>query len=289
MSFGGPEAAADEAAARVLILPVAYEGTVSYGAGTAAGPRAILDASTQIELYDEQLDDEPFRVGIHTAPCWTPAADLDPEAVVLGVEERVGAGLDAGRWVLTLGGEHSLTVGAVRAAARRHPGLVVVQLDAHADLRERYEGTPFNHACAMARCLEVAEVRALGLRSYSDEERRRIADGLEGWSAVHAWEMEDPEKIAGLLAGIDGRPVYLTVDVDFFDPSLVPATGTPEPGGGGWYPTLAILAELFRRARVVAADVVELAPIPGLHHADFTVARLAYKLIGLHRRALERG
>jgi agmatinase len=267
--------------ARAVVLPVPLEASVSYGGGTARGPQAILDASTQVETWDEELEREPLACGIHTDPP-LPVFGLPLERALERVEARVGELLDAGKWVVTLGGEHSLTPPAVAAAARRHPGLEVVQLDAHADLRESYQGTPDSHACAMARCLEhAAGVRAAGIRSYSAEEAARIRDGIPGYRIVRADELTDEGWTERLLDGIDGKPVYLTVDVDYFDPSIVPATGTPEPGGGRWRPTLGLLAALFRRARVVAADVVELAPIAGLHHADFTVARLVHRLIGL--------
>jgi agmatinase len=189
--------------------------------------------------------------------------------------------MDAGKWVVMLGGEHSITPGGVRAAAERAEGLHVVQLDAHADLRDEYEGSRWNHACAMARCVEIAPVHALGVRSYSAGEREKIDRGIAGYRLTHAWEMHDEDWIDLTLRELAGKPVYLTVDVDYFDPSIVPATGTPEPGGGRWWPTLRFLEGLFRSSRVVACDVVELAPIPGLHHADFTVARLVYKLIAL--------
>ena len=175
--------------AHVAILPVPYEGTVSYGRGTAGGPQAILDASEQLELYDEKMQAEPFRCGIWTAP---PLA-IPPEggeAMVRTVEARVSELLQAGKWVVMLGGEHSITVGGVRAAAERHENLQVVQLDAHADLRDSYEGNRFSHACAMARCAEVAPVRAVGVRSYSGDEARRIRDGIAGYRITHAWEMD---------------------------------------------------------------------------------------------------
>jgi agmatinase len=278
--FGGDEGAGPEHEAAVAVLPVPYEGTVSYGAGASLGPSAILRASEQLELYDEQMGLEPFRVGVHTTdPLPINPADA-PETVADAVAARCGELLDGGRWVMMLGGEHSITPGGVLAAARRHPGLQVVQLDAHADLRDSYEGSAFNHACAMARCLELAPVVGVGIRSYSAGEAERIRRGIDGHRMVHAWEMDDADWQDRALDGLGGAPIYLTVDVDYFDPSIVPSTGTPEPGGGLWGPTLAFLERLFREGRVVACDVVELAPVPGLHHADFTVARLIYKMIG---------
>lgn len=264
--------------ARVAILPVPYEGTVSYGGGTAGGPQAILDASEQLELYDEQIQAEPFRCGVWTAPPLAIPAE-GGEAVIRSVEGRVAELLEAEKWVVMLGGEHSITTGGVRAAAARHEDLQVVQLDAHADLRDRYEGGPWSHACVMARCTELAPVRAIGIRSYSSEEAQRIRDGITGYRITHAWEMDTKDWVEMALEGLEGRPVYLTIDVDYFDPSVIPSTGTPEPGGAGWHQTLPLLERLFRASRVVCCDVVELAPRPGLHHADFTVARLVYKLI----------
>ena len=277
--FGGEDARSSFETSRVAVLPVPYEATVSYGRGASLGPAAILRASAQVELFDEHLGLEPFRAGIFTDEM-LPIPEGVTEAVVQAVSRRFGDLMDTGKWVVMLGGEHSIAPGGVAAAARRHPGLTVVQLDAHADLRSSYEGNPWSHACAMARCVDLAPVRAVGIRSYSVEEAERIRRGIPGYRVLHAWEIEGRGWIERVLDGLDGVRVYLTVDVDYFDPSLVPATGTPEPGGAAWWPTLRLLSELFRRARVVACDVVELAPVPGLHHPDFTVARLVYKLIG---------
>ncbi len=267
--------------ALAVVLPVPFEATVSYGSGTARGPAAILEASTQIEVHDELTGTEPWKRGIFTdSPL--KVADRPIEETLAAVTERVGQLLDGGKWPVLLGGEHSITPAAVAAAARRHPGLTLVQLDAHADLRESYEGQRHSHACAMARSLEhVESVNAVGIRSYSPEEAARIRDGIPGYRMLRGNELGGSGWIERALEGIDGKPVYLTVDVDYFDPALIPSTGTPEPGGGEWWPTLALLEQLFRRSNVVACDVVELAPIEGIHHADFTVARLVYKLIGL--------
>ena len=281
--FGGAEAWSPLASAQAAILPVPFEATVSYGGGTARGPEAILRASTQVELWDDLLGFEPYRHGIWT-DAMLPVAGLSGEQAVAGVTRRFGELMDAGKFVVMLGGEHAITPGGVAAAAARHRGLTVVQLDAHADLRQEYGGDRHSHACAMARVLEHAPVRALGIRNYSAEEAAWMKRGIPGYRIVHGWEMDEAAS-ASLIDGLDDAPVYLTVDVDYFDPSIVPATGTPEPGGGAWWPTLRFLDALFRRTRVVAADVVELAPIPGLHHADFTVARLVHHLVGLRVRA----
>lgn len=279
--FGGDEAAVPFDEARVAILPVPYEATVSYGGGTSQGPEAILRASAQVELYDEQTASEPFKAGLYTDPM----LDLSgtSEEVVDRIERRFGELMDARKWVVMLGGEHAITPGGVAAAFQRHRGLHIVQLDAHADLRQEYLGDRWSHACAMARCLDYRlPLTAIGIRNYSVDEARWMRSGIPGYRILHAWEMEDERWIDAAIDGLDGMPVYLTIDLDYFDPSVIPATGTPEPGGGAWWPTLRFLAELTHRANVVAADVVELAPSPGLHHSEFTAARLIYKLIGMH-------
>ena len=278
--FGGEEASTTLASARAVVLPVPYEASVSYGGGTRGGPEAILRASAQVELWDEQLARETYTVGIHTDPFLDVRGTT--EEVVKRIERRYGELMDAGKWVVMLGGEHSITPGGVAAAATRHPGMRLVQLDAHADLRQSYEGDRFSHACAMARCLDLGvDLTAIGIRNYSVDEAHWIQKGIPGYRIVHGWEMEGGAWIDRALEGIDGTPVYLTVDVDYFDPGIIPATGTPEPGGGTWWPTLRFLDALMSRANVVACDVVELAPSAGLHHADFTTARLVYKLIGM--------
>lgn len=264
--------------ARVAVLPVPYGGTVSYGRGTEKGPAALLEASLQVELFEEQTRTEPWRRGIATLPPleveW-----LGPEEVVEASRRRVAALLDDGKLPLVLGGEHSISEGPVAACAERAPGLTVLQLDAHSDLREEYEGSRRNHACAAARMREHARVLQLGVRSQCPEERAVIEAGEV--FTVFAWEMAESGWEERLLERIpaDG-PLYVTVDLDYFDPSIMPATGTPEPGGGLWWPTLRFLRAAMGRGRVVGIDIMELAPIPGLHAPDFLAARLAYKLVG---------
>jgi len=277
-AFLEPAGRSERGPARVVVLPVPYEATVSWRGGTGEGPGAILAASQQLELYNERTGEEAWRSGIWTAPPLQPPRGGLQAAAAIG--NRVGEFLDEGKWTVMLGGEHGITPGAVAAVAQRYPDLHVLQLDAHSDLRDSYEGNPFSHACAMARCMEHAPVRGVGIRSSSAEEAARIRDGIPGYRGIHAKRVGEPGWIDEVLEGLDGRPIYLTIDVDYFDPSLIPATGTPEPGGGSWWPTLELLERLFERCRVVGADVVELAPHAELHHADFTVARLVYELIG---------
>jgi agmatinase len=262
--------------ARAVVLPAGYEATTSYGAGTKDGPDAILRASRNLELYDEELDWEPCAVGIATTPAWE-FDRSEPERPIEQVEALVGATLAAGKFPILLGGEHSITLGGVRAAQRECPSLGVLQLDAHADLRDAYEGTPFSHACVMRRVTERAPVVAVGIRSLSAEEARcRPARPYRRFSAEAAL------RGAGVVdAVVDALPpeVYVTIDLDALDPSLMPAVGTPEPGGLGWYDLLRLLRAVFQARRVVAVDVVELAPIPGLIAPDFLAAKLVYKLI----------
>ena len=266
--------------AEAVILPVPFERTTSYGKGTASGPRALLAASRYLELYDEELEREPSDQGIHTLEAFVPgAADL---AEAIGeLEEEAAKHLAAGKFLLTVGGEHSLSLAPVRAAARRFRDLGVVQFDAHADLRATYEGTPYSHACVMRRILDLGmPTLAVGIRSLSGREAQLVRE--RGLPVLWGQELEQPgteDRFASLLAALP-ESVYLTFDIDFFDPSLVPATGTPEPGGGRWYPTLRCLRHLFESKRVVAMDVVELAPITGQPGSDFLAAKLAYKCLG---------
>ena len=278
--FGGDEALAAFDGAAVAVLPVPYEATVSYGGGTRGGPDAILRASAQVELYDEQLGYEPMHAGIWTAPALDVSGST--EEVLQRIELGIGELMDAGKWVVMLGGEHSITPGGVAAAAKRNEDLVVVQLDAHADLRQSYQDDRFSHACAMARCLDYGvPLVAVGIRNYSVDEAKWIKAGIPGYHIVHGWELEPDHWVERVIEDLEEKPVYLTIDLDYFDPAVIPATGTPEPGGGAWWPTLRFLERLIRHTNVVACDLVELAPSPALHHADFTAARLAYKLIGM--------
>ncbi len=279
--LGLDEKASAFSSAKALILPVPYEATTSYGGGTGMGPRAILEASRYVELWDQELGRDPSTVGIHTLPA-IELTRAGPTAAMGELETAYRRLLDVAgeRFPVMLGGEHSISAPAIRAVAARHPErLHVLQLDAHADLRESYEGTPASHASAMRRVLDVADVVGVGIRGISEEEVA-LAERVDGVELIYADDMwRNDEWMDRALAAL-GDPVYLTFDVDYFDPSLVPATGTPEPGGGDWYRTLQFLRRVFTERRVVACDVVELAPIPGFPGPDFLVAKLIYKLLG---------
>ena len=283
-NFLGLEEGASFAEADVVILPVPYEATVSYQGGTKHGPRAILEASRYIELYDQELDAEPAEVGVATLPALH-LSGAGPEAAVRELREAYDAVLDAAgdRLVILLGGEHSITSAPVLAHAARAKArgkrLSVLQFDAHSDLRLEYEGSPYSHAAVMARCMEEADIVSVGIRALTREERELIRE-RDSLTTIFAEEMWNDEAWIDRALAALGDTVYLTFDVDYFDPSLIPATGTPEPGGPPWYPTLKLLRRVFAEKTVVGVDVVELAPIGGNAAPDFVVAKLIYKMIG---------
>lgn len=272
-------------AAGVVVLPIPYESTVSYQGGTKAGPAAIIEASRYIELYDQELDAEP---GPEVGVCTLPALHLTsagPEAAVRELRGAYDAILEAAgsRLVIGLGGEHSISSAPVLAhAARLGAGerLSVLQFDAHGDLRLEYEGSPYSHAAVMARCIDDVDLVQVGIRAITSDERQLIRD--RGITTVFADEMwRDDAWIDRAMAAL-GDTVFITFDVDYFDPSLMPATGTPEPGGPAWYPTLQLLRRVFTEKKVVGVDVVELAPIGGNAAPDFVAAKLVYKMVGYH-------
>ncbi|MGQ0561383.1 MAG: agmatinase [Gemmatimonadota bacterium] len=267
--------------AKAVILPVPYEATTSYGAGTGAGPAAIIDASRYIELYDQELDREPYEVGIATLPALE-LSGAGPEQAIRELRASYDAILAAGpdKFVIALGGEHSISSAPILSHVQRNRGkrISVLQFDAHTDLRHEYEGSPFSHAAVMHRVHEQVDLVAVGIRALTREERElaRHRKNIHLFLAddIHtgdAWMGEVIEKL--------GDTVYISFDVDGFDPALVPSTGTPEPGGLQWYPVMKLLRRVFREKHVIGADIVELAPIPGLSAPDFLVAKLVYKMI----------
>jgi len=286
--LGLDEEAGDFDRARAVLLPVPYEATTSYGGGTRAGPSAIIDSSRYLELYDQEFGAETGpAIGIHTLPSveLTRGGPADAMAELRDVHDRV---LEAAgdRFVLMLGGEHAVSSPAIRSHSARHDDrITVLQFDAHADLRAEYEGSPHSHACAMARVLDVADVVGVGLRAVSQEEVD-VASAHDGVHLIWADDMWESDAWMDEALERLGEKVYITFDVDYFDPSLVPSTGTPEPGGGDWYRTLRFLRRVFESRSVIGCDVVELAPTPGLHAPDFLVAKLVYKLLGYRFHSL---
>lgn len=276
------------ASADVVVMPVPYEATVSWRGGTAAGPRAILDASRFVELYDHELDRQPSAVGVHTLP-ELHLTKTGPEHAMAELGRAYQRVTEAEKFAIVVGGEHALSGPLILRTAERLSGrrLSVLQLDAHADLRSAYEGTPYSHASVMYRVREHVDLVPVGIRSVCPEERELIRD--ERVPIVWAHEIDPAGRWIDRTVAALGPDVYVTIDVDFFDPSIVPSTGTPEPGGGSWYPTLELLRRVFLERTVHAADVVEFAPIAGLHAPDFLVAKLIHKLIGFRQLAREEG
>jgi agmatinase len=273
--------------ARVAVLPVPYESTVSYGRGAAKGPAAILRASDQLEMYDEELDRRIDEVGIFTLPPADPG-EARPEAAMALIKAAALPPLRDGKLLLTLGGEHSISFGPW-SALREKLGrpFAILQIDAHADLRPEYHGTPYSHASIMARAHELGlPFVQVGIRAVSQEERDFLRrTGLERnvfWAHEIAWQKpaEWIPRVIDRLSSFGVRDLYLTVDIDGLDPSIVPATGTPVPGGLGWYETLWLLRRAAQAITVAACDLTELAPLPGERASDFLAARLAYKMIG---------
>ncbi len=275
--FGGLDA--DRSAfetSQFVVLPVPYEQTTTFGRGTKAGPESILRASRELELWDDDLGVEPANAGIHTLAALEPSA-AGPREMVDRIRRAVG-GME-GKIPVILGGEHTVSVGAVQALAERHAELIAVVLDAHADLRDEYQGSPYSHACTARRISEHCTAIEVGVRSFSREEAEFIRE--QHWPLVPARSVRaDTHWISEVVAKLKGRPVYLSVDLDVLDPGIMPAVGTPEPGGMSWSEITSLTREIARHADIVAFDAVELAPIPGLIAPDFLAARLVYKIIG---------
>ncbi len=258
--------------ASYAVLPVAYDGTSTWIKGADRGPSALLAASAQVELYDIETQREVFTCGIYTHP---ELSGFDsPERCVSAVRTQVSRFLSDGLVPVTLGGEHSVAIGAIQAAAELHTDLTVVQLDAHGDLRHSYEGSVYNHACVAARIKECCSLVQAGIRSMSSEE----LSSFDPERTVFAAEMQQNTVWIDKIVSLCSEDVYISFDLDVLDPSIMPSTGTPEPGGIGWYAALELLARLCRTSNIVGFDIVELCP-NGNHAAEFLAAKLVYKII----------
>ena len=262
---------------RFLVLPVPYDGTVSFRTGAREGPNAIIEASRQMEDYDIELERETCALGIHTLPEVEPDA-AGPEATVDRVQDAVARSYRPGAIMVTLGGEHSITVGAVRALREHHPDLSVLMLDAHADFRDSYQGWAYSHATVARRVSESCPVTVVGVRSLSLEERDAAGElGLP----MYPWPQERSiADLADVVLAHLSDTVYISIDLDVLDPSIMAAVGTPEPGGMLWEETLALLRTVAGRRRIVGFDLMELAPPEGPVSCAYTAAKLAYKLMG---------
>ena len=275
---------ADKASARFHVIPVPMECSVSYGGGTAKGPEAILAASDQLEAYEAGAF--PCEGGIYTAPPVRPAPanSKEPEAWLRAIERAVGEALDFGARPVMLGGEHTVTLGALLAYKVRGEKIGIVHFDAHADLRDAYEGSPLSHACVLRRCHELGfPVAQFATRAYCEEEAAYRAANPKTLFAMDAETLAQKGPPSPILPKGFPKKIYVTFDVDGLDPAVMPATGTPVPGGLLWYSALFMLREIATTRDIVGCDVVELAPIAGLHHADFTAAKLTQRLMGLMR------
>lgn len=258
--------------ARIVILPVPFDQTSTWLKGSDKGPQAIIEASPNLEFYDIETDSEVHKQGIHTAESVVANGSL---GMLEAVRRRVSEYLGDAKFVVTLGGEHSVTIGAVRAHAVNQPDLCVLHLDAHLDQRDEYDGTPYSHACTMARVAEVApDIVSVGIRSMDISER----DRLRRIKTFFAHDIVGARDwIPNVIEQLQG-PVYITIDLDVFDPSLMPSTGTPEPGGLGWYDVMRLLREVTRAREIVGFDVVELCPSEN-RAPNFVVAKLVYTLL----------
>src|SRR6266851_155077 len=275
-AFGGATPTADFDNARVVILPIPLDRTTTYVAGTRNGPREILVASARMELWDEETATDVHGIGIYTLPeMQLPFATMGE--VVAEIRRVAGELVVRGKFPMILGGEHSITAPVVAALAANHKGLSVLQIDAHADLRDSYLSTPHNHACAMRRVLDHARANQVGIRSLSTEEAAAVPSLAT--KIFYDYNMrQDPKWIDRVVESL-GESVYITIDADGLDPAIMPAVGTPEPGGLSWYETLALLRRVIAERRVVGCDLVELSPIPGNVAPNFLCAKLAYKIL----------
>jgi agmatinase len=270
---GIPEEFATYEKAKVVILPVPYDGTSTWGKGADKGPEAFLEASENMEIYDIESDSEVYKHGVFL--CDPLECDTDPEKMTAQVKAAALQYYNDGKMFSMIGGEHSVTIGAVMASVEKFENLSVLHLDAHSDLRPEYNGTPFNHACALHWASKTTHLVQVGIRSMDVVEKPFVKKDkvfyAENIACRNDWQQEVIDKL--------GEKVYLTIDLDYFDPSILAATGTPEPGGMSWYPTLDLLKRLAQQKQIIGFDIVELAPDPVHPASDFLAAKLYYKIL----------
>lgn len=273
-TFAGiPEEFAQESSAKVVLIPVPYDGTSTYGKGADQGPEAIFDAAENMELYDIETDSEVYKQGVFIAP--TVTEESSPEAMCDEVEKQFTKYINDGKFVTMLGGEHSVSIGAIQAMRKKHGEISVLQLDAHSDLRPEYHGSACNHACALHRASKETNLIQVGIRSMDTVE----LPYLKSDKLFTSYDIRSNEHWQADIVSRLGEKVYITIDLDVFDSSIMPSTGTPEPGGLLWNETLDLLKMVFRECEVIGFDIVELAPMEGLSAPDFMAAKLYYKLL----------
>jgi agmatinase len=268
-----PAEYSDPETAGIVIVPVAYDGTSTWMKGADKGPTAIIEASANMELYDIETDSEVYKRGIFTEDAI--GGEISTKEMIEAVRQTVRDYLERDQFTVVIGGEHSVSLGSVKAHAERFTNLSVLQLDAHTDLREQYNGSKYNHACVMARIKEICPIVQVGIRSMDSSEKESM-DRSRVFFAEHLRKRTDwVEKVVSMLSD----DVYVTVDLDVLDPAAMPSTGTPEPGGLTWYDVLGLLKSLCDKKRVVGFDVVELCPDDRNKAPDFLAAKLIYKLL----------
>jgi agmatinase len=268
-----PEEYSNLSNARIVIVPVPYDQTSTWIKGADRGPAAIIEASGNMELYDIETDSEVYRKGIFTDRAVEGA--YFPEAMVKVVTERVGSYIEKGKFVVVVGGEHSVGIGSVRAHAESSKDVTVLQLDAHSDLRDEYNGSKYNHACVMARVKEVCPILQVGVRSMDSSEKEFI----DRSRVFFAEDIHNRTDWINEAVGKLSEKIYITIDLDVFDPSIMSSTGTPEPGGLLWYDVMRLLKAVSEKKDIVGFDVVELCPDERNKAPDFLAAKLIYKVL----------
>jgi agmatinase len=273
MNFGGAEVVYDYAVSDIIIVPVPYDGTSTWIRGSDKGPEAIMEASVNLEFYDTETATEVHKKGIHTIG---PVVEHgSPEDLVNAVHRKITDLLSENKFPVTIGGNHTVSIGAVKAFSGRYRDLSVLQLDAHSDLRQEYEGSRYNHACAMARAREYAPVVQVGIRSMAAEELPYLVKDR----IFYSHDLFYDKKLYGKAIDRLTDNVYVTIDLDVFDPSIMPSTGTPEPGGPDYYELMHFLRDVAAQRNIVGFDVVELCPMPGNKYPDFVAAKVIYQLL----------
>ena len=273
---GIPEENATLENSKVMLVTVPYDGTSTWGKGADKGPELFLDASENMELYDIETATEPYLEGVYLAGEVT--EDSSPEAMTEAVYQKTKEILQHDKLFTLFGGEHSVSIGSIRAVGEKYENLTVLQLDAHTDLRPEFHGSTSNHACAVFEANQKHNLVQVGIRSCDVEEMQYVPKGQCFWAHEIA---ENPNWIEDVLSKVSGN-VYITIDLDAFDPSIAPSTGTPEPGGLAWYPTLKLLRKVFEKCNVVGFDIVELMDSPMAKPTAFLAAKLYYKMLAYY-------
>ena len=266
--------------AKACIIPAPYDKTLTYMKGARKGPEAIIDASMNMELLDDELHIETYKNGIYTSPPLEFSDDITSEEAIKIVENSVKDVLALNKLPIVLGGEHSVTIGAVKALKEAHENLSILHLDAHYDLKDEYRGSKYNHACIARRLQEICPIVEAGVRSLSKEEKDFIGTSPSNVKVINVYDILDDHSWKRKISDLLSDTIYITIDLDVFDPALVPSVGTPEPGGIGWYELLDLLKTVIKDKKVVGFDVVELSPKEGFVASDFLAAKLIYRILG---------